>query len=173
MLIFLDTEYTNMTERDLVSLAMVSEDGKQEIYIEIEDFPQERCSSFVERSVLPYLGQQPVHSVKLSELSQVLALWFAELPRSVFIGCDSIYDWEILIDILQNQRPVNLKGRVDLRPLIDSAEFHRAVENYHCDTKPWHHALHDARAHRTGWLAWMVSRSGKSHALPKYDFTDQ
>ncbi|VEB42735.1 Uncharacterised protein [Chromobacterium violaceum] len=45
MLIFLDTEYTNMADRDLISLAMVSEDGKQEIYIEIEDFPKNAAAA--------------------------------------------------------------------------------------------------------------------------------
>ncbi|MCW3478657.1 hypothetical protein OL229_03620 [Neisseriaceae bacterium JH1-16] len=55
---------------------------------------------------------------------------------------------------LHGQRPGNLQGRVDLRPLIDFTEFHHAVESYHSPIRPWHHALYDARAHRIAWFAY-------------------
>ena len=44
----------------------------------------------------------------------------------------------------------------DLRPLIDTSVYDRAVAHYHTHPDhPWHHALHDATAHRAGLLAWM------------------
>lgn len=168
MLIFLDTEYTNMIDRDLISLAMVSEDGKHEIYIEINDFPRGKCSRFVNENVLPNLDKYQAQIATYASISQKLLAWFKTLPRSVMIGCDSIYDWDILKASLSGQYPENMKGRIDLRPMIDSGCFHDAVTKYHTLSGPWHHALHDARAHRIGWLAWMDSMKSSPKELPTY-----
>lgn len=159
MLVFLDTEFTDFLECELISIGMVSEDGKYELYLERADYPLERCNSFVRAAVLPQLGQaQPaVTSVQLMER---LAAWFAVLPRNVTIACDSFTDWELLLDALGEMRPTNLRGRFDIRTLVDSTVFHRAVVRYHEQHGPWHHALHDARAHRIGWLAWMDAKKG-------------
>jgi hypothetical protein len=80
-------------------------------------------------------------------MRQRLAAWFAELPRSVTIGCDSFTDYELLLDALDGEKPANLAGWHDLRPLVDSTRFHAAVCRYH-----------DAVEHRMGWLAWMDSK---------------
>lgn len=61
--------------------------------------------------------------------------------------------------------PANVSSVLyELRPLIDTAVFHKAVEQYHKHPDhPWHHALHDALAHRAGWLAWMdLNRIGRA-----------
>jgi hypothetical protein len=84
-----------------------------------------------------------------------LTAWFATLPPSVKVACDSFTDWELLLDAFDDAQPPNLSGRHDLRSLIDSTTFHHAVVRYHEQEGPWHHALHDARAHRQGWLAWL------------------
>lgn len=156
MLIFLDTEYTDSLDCDLISLGMVSEDGRNELYVELSDYRADWCNSFVQAAVLPQLGG--VQAVNREQLSGQLATWFAGLPHSVTIACDSFTDWELLLDVLDNTRPPNLSGRYDLRNIIDSPTFHHAVVRYHEGGGPWHHALHDARAHRHGWLAWMEER---------------
>jgi len=165
MLIFLDTEFTDLLDCDLVSIGMVSEDGQHELYLERSDYRADWCSPFVQAAVLPLLGQAGP-AVDRAELADRLAAWFATLPRSVTIACDSFTDWELLQDALGDHRPVNLAGRYDLRVHIDTTVFHSAVVRYHERSGPWHHAGHDAHAHRAGWMAWMDAR--KDRKEPDY-----
>lgn len=157
MLVFLDTEFTDFIDCDLISIGMVSEDGKQVFYAERSDFEQSWCNSFVRAAVLPQLSRAGP-PVQREELQILLVNWFASLPRKIIVACDSYTDWELLLDALGNVRPPNLTGRYDLRSLIDAGEFHRAVVSYHKKYGQWHHAGHDAQAHRMGWIAWMNSR---------------
>jgi hypothetical protein len=160
MLLFLDTEYTDPFNIDLISLGLVSEDGKHEFYCERTDFEAGWCNAFVRTAVLPHLGQWPDLVADRVGLRARLAAWFATLPRSITIACDSYTDWELVLDALDGERPGNLTGRYDLRGLIDHSTYHQAVCRYHeLDGQPWHHALHDARAHRMGWLAWMAKKA--------------
>ncbi|OQS37145.1 hypothetical protein B0T40_09495 [Chromobacterium haemolyticum] len=161
MLLFLDTEFTDFTERELISIGMVSEDGQHELYLEIQDYNRDKCNSFVRQAVWAELGQIHGAIVKRSELTERLRRWFVTLPRSVKIACDSQHDRELLADALAGEWPKNLTGWLDLRPMIDTTVFHQAVERYHTPDRPWHHALHDAHAHRAGWLAWIDDRKSK------------
>lgn len=157
MLIFLDTEYTDSLNCHLISIGMVSEDGRHELYLERSDFEQQWCNSFVHAAVLPQLGNTGT-ALDRTQMAVRLTLWFSMLPRSITIACDSFTDWELLLDALGDVHPPNLKGRYDLRGHVDSSVFHHAVVEYHERNGPWHHALHDARAHRQGWLAWHDSK---------------
>lgn len=160
MLLFLDTEYTDPLNIDLISLGLVSEDGKHEFYCERTDFQESWCNTFVRTAVLPRTGQRPDLQTDRAGLRARLATWFATLPRSVTIACDSYTDWALVLDALDGKRPSNLVDRFDLRALIDNPTFHQAVCRYHeLGERPWHHALHDARAHRMGWLAWMAKKA--------------
>ena len=58
MLVFLDTEFTDFVRPDLISLALVSEDGR-EFYAERTDYRKDECSDFVRETVLPLLGRVP------------------------------------------------------------------------------------------------------------------
>lgn len=166
MLLFLDTEFTDFLNIDLISIGMVSEDDQHTFYGERTDFNYDWCNEFVRSAVLAHLGEDPAAKVKRDELRERLVTWFATLPRSVTIACDSFTDWELLLDALGEHRPVNLAGRYDLRSLIDSTAFHKAVCAYHAvPGQPWHHALHDAIAHRMGWMAWMAEK--KRHTRSK------
>lgn len=159
VLIFLDTEYTDAIDCDLISVGMVSEDGQHELYAERSDYRTEWCNSFVHAAVVPQLGGAGP-ALDRQQLAVRLAEWFATLPRNITVACDSFTDWELLLDALDGARPANLNGRYDLRAHSDSPEFNHAVIRYHEQSGPWHHALHDARAHRQGWLA----RQGKERA---------
>lgn len=55
MLVFLDTEFTRMDRPNLISLALVTEDGL-EFYAERTDYDPRQCSEFVRERVLPQLG---------------------------------------------------------------------------------------------------------------------
>lgn len=165
VLIFLDTEYTDEHRRELVSIGMVSEDGQHSIYLECADYSPELCSKFMRRHVMPHLGRERSRICTQSQLAQRLRDWFRTLPRSVQLASDSTIDRDLLLNVMGGVNPGNVNSaRYDLRPLIDTTVFHRAVEQYHQQSDhPWHHALHDARAHRAGWLAWMdLNRIGKA-----------
>lgn len=163
MKIFLDTEYTDSRHIGLISIGLVSEDGRNEFYAERSDYSIEYCNQFVKMAVLPLLDAPPAFVLDRMALAGCLQTWFRSLPRSVTIACDDRTDWELLVDALNGSLPSNVNGYRDLRPLIDSSVFHRAVCRYHEQPgHPWHHSLHDARAHRAGWLAWMDSKKGRA-----------
>ncbi|WP_174874894.1 3'-5' exoribonuclease [Vogesella oryzae] len=158
MLIFLDTEFTDFIDCELISIGMVGEDGRHELYLEVQDFDRSKCNAFVQSAVWSQLGRIEEAIVRKVEVQARLRAWFATLPRSVTIACDSQHDRDLLANALEGEWPNNLSGWFDLRPLIDTGVFDRAVTQYHTKTHPWHHALHDAHAHRAGWLAWMDQR---------------
>jgi hypothetical protein len=56
--VFINCEFTDFIDIDLVSIALVCEDGR-EFYAERTDFRREACSEFVRMAVLPRLGQWP------------------------------------------------------------------------------------------------------------------
>lgn len=159
MLFFLDTEYTGLRQRvpKLISLGIVSEDGRREFYVELADTWQPGdCSDFVKGKVLPLL-QGP--AIPISVAQERLISWFAEAPRSLQAACDSARDFDFLLHLLADVRPRNLKMTYyDLRPLIDTTVYHRAVMAHYESDNREHHALADARAYRKGWLAWMDAR---------------
>ncbi|GAB2893488.1 hypothetical protein GCM10027046_23080 [Uliginosibacterium flavum] len=163
MLIFLDTEFTDFINCDLISIGMVSEDGRHEFYAERSDYVSDWQSDFVRVAVVPLLGGHAGRSFGRQELGEQLRAWFSSLPRSVQIACDSVHDRDLLWDAFDQDLPVNLSRSIfDLRPLIDTTVYHKAVCCYHDQpAQPWHHSLHDARAHRAGWLAWQDDRRQK------------
>lgn len=163
MLLFLDTEFTDFIDCDLISIGMVSEDGQHVFYAERSDYRQDWASDFVRMAVQPYLGREACAVCSREELARRLWAWFATLPRQVRIACDSVHDRDLLWDALDEGLPPNLEQkRFDLAPLIDTTVFHKAVCRYHeQENSPWHHALHDAHAHRAGWLAWQDERRRK------------
>lgn len=161
MFIFLDCEFTDFINCELVSIGMVSEDGRHEFYAERNDYADSWCNHFVRAAVLPQLGEFPDATCTRDELTRRLWAWFTTLPRHVQLASDSQHDRDLLWDALGEGLPENLEKAVyDLRPLIDSTVYNDAVCHYHDKPdQPWHHALHDARAHRAGWLAWMAART--------------
>ena len=161
MLVFLDCEYTDFIQCDLISIGMVSEDGQYSFYAERTDYEQDWCNSFVRTGVIPLLDGSNV--VTRVELTSQLCAWFATLSRQVVIGCDDRTDWDLLRDALDGDLPPNIVGQPrSLRHLIDTTVYHDAVCCYHEQPgQPRHHALYDARAHRAGWMAWMDKQKDK------------
>lgn len=160
MKLFLDCEFTDFIDCELISIGIVSADGQHEFYAERNDYTDAWCNAFVREAVLPYLGQFPDVTCNRDALAHRLRTWFSTLPRHVQIASDSMHDRDLLWDAFDGELPENLdKSIFNLRPLIDTTVFNEAVYHYHSlQDRPWHHALHDARAHRAGWLAWMDAR---------------
>lgn len=159
MLIFLDTEFTGLSHqpsaRKLLSLALVAEDGSAEWYAELDGWELADCDPWVQRHVVPLMtGPRLSRNAAMASLHD----WFAARPRSVQAACDSAIDWHFLLGLL-GDLPSNLAAqRHDLAPLIDTASYNNTLTAYFAKGHPEHHALHDARAYRLGWLAWMDSR---------------
>jgi hypothetical protein len=163
MLLFIDTEFTDFLNIDLISIGLVSEDGRHQFYAERTDFCYDWCNDFVRSAVWAHLGADPAANVKRDELRQRLSDWFKTLPAAVTIACDSYTDYELLLDALDGEKPANLAGYLDIRPLGESAVFNDAICRYHAEPgRPWHHAYHDAAAIRMGWLANVAADSAAS-----------
>lgn len=141
---------------------MVTEDGQHNLYLEVQEFDQSKCNTFVKSVVLPQLGYVDEVRVHKADIQYRLPDWFSMLPRSVTIACDSQVDREVLSRAFGGKYPNNLIGWFDLRPLIDTGVYHQAVEKYHTKEKPWHHAFTDVQAHLAGWLAWINQRRKKT-----------
>ncbi|AOF84688.1 hypothetical protein BSY239_3397 [Hydrogenophaga sp. RAC07] len=112
MLIFLDTEFTDFIDIDLISIGLVSEDGGATFYAERNDYRREAASDFVREAVLPHLGQQPENSCSREELTRRLYEWLHGFPGTVQIACDSTHDRDLLWDALENGLPTNLDPKV-------------------------------------------------------------
>jgi hypothetical protein len=136
MLIFLDTEYTDTTFKELISIGLVSEDAQHGLYLEVQDFERAKCSSFVTEQVLPLLGAMPAALTLQADLQSRLREWFATLPHNITIACDSPIDRQLLSDVFEGNWPENITDWFDLRPLIDTSVFHGAVEKYHTQERP-------------------------------------
>lgn len=157
-LIFLDTEFTDFIDFELISIGLVTEDGERDLYLEIKDFDRSKCNAFVQSAVLPQLGRMGDVQVYKTELRERLCEWFAWQPDRVMIASDSLHDRDLVADALEGEWPPNIKGWLDLRAMVDPEAFDLAVSHYHTIDKPWHHALYDALALRAGWLAWNARR---------------
>jgi hypothetical protein len=166
MLLFLDTEYTGYGQAtpQLISLALVAEDGKREFYVEIADtWRVADCTEFVKREVLPLLDGPRRTSV---QARAELRAWLADSPRKVQAACDSSTDFNFLLGLVGSPCPINLApDYFDLRALIDLTVYDRSVAASYKSDQRLHHALADARAYRRGWLAWIDSRKLRSGKL--------
>ncbi|MCD5361259.1 3'-5' exoribonuclease [Chromobacterium aquaticum] len=153
MLVFLDTEFTDFIDCELISIGMVSEDGQYELYLEVKDFDRAKCNYFVQAAVLPSLGLINGSQIRRSDLRGRILEWFSSLPEAATVAADSIHDRDLLADVLDGEWPENLDNWYDLRELTVSPLFEKAIAKYHSAGRPWHHALFDAYANRAGWMA--------------------
>ena len=158
MLIFLDTEFTDFARPDLISLALVSEDGR-EFYAERNDYHRDACSTFVRETVLPLLGRVPDATCNRAELTERLHEWFDQLPEPAtiiydFEGDRQLLVWAILGRAYRNPpanfgEPLHLDGHTITHPM-----FEQALNRVYTEDWPAHHALADARALMAGYRAW-------------------
>lgn len=123
MILFLDTEFTTLTPwADLLSLALVSEDGALELYLERDDVPRNRCSPFVRESVLPHFGRYPAAVCNLQTLRKRVRAFVRALPEVATVACDFSGDMDLLTSAVGEPWPARLhweRGRKTepLRPL--------------------------------------------------------
>jgi len=143
MNIFIDTEFTNLHDPRLVSLALVAETG-EEFYAELP-YDIRKCSEFVREVVVPLLGQDPVSRMDIDELLRRLNDWLRLVkPRNedLVICYDSEVDWNLFTQALNAQIPPWCWPR-----LVDDRISELLRYEFHQKNRlPEHHALNDARA---------------------------
>ncbi len=141
--IFLDTEFTNFFDTDLISIGMVAATG-EEFYAEVP-YPDAACSAFVREAVVPQLGC-PEAFITRSGLQQRLYTWLGIVRPSadsvVQICYDYETDWTLFCDALHDRVPpwmwhANVNRHVNALMHWDFFSTHKIAE---------HHALNDARA---------------------------
>lgn len=153
LLLFLDTEFTDFKDMDLISLGIVSQD-QHEFYAENAEYNRAWCNEFVETIVIPKL-QGGDYAVPYAQLKEKLQLWISDLLEeydTVLFVYDYSGDWfllgEMLIDYPQREK---VKGQQD--------ELEAGIELYFMhDRSNEHHALHDAKALFNGFKVKYAGR---------------
>lgn len=158
MLIFLDTEFTKLERPDLISLALVAENGC-EFYAERTDYDPRQCSEFVREHVLPLLGRVEGAGCSRMDLTHRLRDWVAQFSEPATFVFDSPKDWHLLAVAILGRPKKTPPGDFGKQKFLDSsvfshALFEKASSSTYTPELPEHHALADARALRAGYTAW-------------------
>lgn len=162
MKIFLDTEFSNLIipESRLISIALVSEDGRS-FYAELPpDGYIKTCSDFVKSTVLPLLRGGDAEA-EPTALVISLREWLSQFDFVEIVTDAPSWDFPFLraaIDEGNRGWPRNVAtGAVLFSPSETSLQtFFSAPERHQ------HHALDDALALREAWLSKVSDRSGSS-----------
>jgi 3' exoribonuclease, RNase T-like len=162
-LIFLDTEFTDFNDPDLISIGAVAEDGR-EFYAESTEYRQEACSDFVRQVVIPLLGEPKNRVVgNYFEIAKQLNEWLKFYTDEIVIAIDYLGDWQLLVKLLsllpeeelvQNVKGLNIYGDLDTM----------ALEYYWAEVDAFghkeHHALYDARGNKYAYKPLVRERNG-------------
>jgi len=153
MNLFLDTEFTDFQQPDLISLGLVSECGGYEFYAERNDFDLARCSDFVQSAVLPKLGQGQ-SGLNRTSLATALSAWLENIhavdsQNPVLVLYDFDTDFELFCQALSDLIPPWVDG-INVADEVNPISWARAGL---AESPNAHHALYDARELRSDWLA--------------------
>ncbi len=160
MLIFLDTEYTNLQRPDLMSIGMVSADGR-EFYAELTDYKSFDMSDFVRAEVQPLFGRVPGAACNRWELTDKLRAWFQTFPQPVTVVFDYTWDWQLLAGAMVGLPDMTHAGDFAEQFFLDRHSITHPVfaeaqnRSFTIDWPP-HHALADARALKAGYTVWQA-----------------
>lgn len=156
-LVFLDTEFTDLSSSgSLISAGFITEKG-EEYYAELSDFNERDCNDFVKFQVLPLLSGPRIST---DAFVRQLSLWLAKMDSEVVLVADSTWDQKMLVKAftfvglalpaawLFRKVPDHFPSGQQRQTFNDemSAYFLR-----HPQETP-HHALSDARAVRAGYV---------------------
>ena len=162
MLIFLDTEFTDFINTEVLSIGMVTADDKFSFYAERTDYELRMCSKFVKQEILPLFDRRGFIGTK-KEIAFKLSDWLIDLPyKEVVVVIDYHADWQIFGDLLAETKrvlPMKLKRSPEyLQTMTDFAtnvSVQGIEEYFNRFGAKRHHALDDAKANRYGWLQAM------------------
>lgn len=158
MLLFIDTEFTNLEPGNkLISIALVDEAGN-EFYAELTDtYILDQCSDFVKQNVLPYL--RGTHQMTRFECSNEIAKWIDDRGVPCKLAMDNPdWDYPHLKSLLADYWPDNLSVNYYHHLYIPSAIENEIVEAHNFDV---HNSLDDARIMRLAYRQLNKSHLGK------------
>jgi hypothetical protein len=145
--IFIDTEFTDFVDMDLISIALVADDGRQ-FYGERSDFNFKHCNEFVQTTVLPQLGNIPGCVYSSRELTSALRQWLAQFETLDPVLCfDYSGDWALLYHSLDGDVPAWLRS-CNINAQIDPERVKQYLDESGLTS---HHALTDALANQFGF----------------------
>ena len=174
-LIFIDTEFSDFINTDLISIGAVTEDGSKEFYCELTDFNKKVCSEFVREAVLPQLDFDKFGMCR-HVASAKFYQWLEELGDEYALCPDYSADWECALDLLEDlpsnisKSPIMYFTQLNTLILEKADEMsHHSVEWVlkaknvrtkafldYFEKNPFpkqHHALADAKANRESFIA--------------------
>ncbi len=152
MRVFIDTEFTDLVDMDLISIGLVADNGS-EFYGERSDFDLAKCNEFVRSEVLPILNRDPAAVFTGAGLSAAVGSWLDQLASKNPVICyDFFGDFVLLQELLGGAMPAWLKS-ANVLANIDQAERGRFFQS---SALPSHHALNDARANRQAFRSQNV-----------------
>jgi hypothetical protein len=151
--IFIDTEFTDFVDIDLISIGMVDENGR-EFYAERNDFEMKLCNPFVHEIVLPQLKKNHHQVMSYTVLSKSLQEWIGFYSKSGCLLCyDSYVDYVLFAEAFAQKIPFNLRHN-NIFTKLNMDVF----ENYFVENNVLqHHALNDARANKKAFEHWRGS----------------
>lgn len=145
MRIFIDTEFTDFENPELISIGLVTEDGQHEFYAELP-VNYSKCNDFVLAIILPQLGKGPDAQCGIDELCIRLKNWIVQFAcmAPITICYDYDGDWTLFCKAMDNNIPIWLRGKNIYRYIDQTALQMFFIEHRISD----HHALNDAKANR-------------------------
>ncbi|SDQ20167.1 protein of unknown function [Pseudoxanthomonas sp. CF385] len=167
--LFLDSEWANDALRELVSLALVSEDGEHVFYAERDPLPG-MPSSFVRESVYPLLDRGEA-AMKDSAMTHALRS-FLEPLGDCEVFADAPLDFSMLSRVWKGRDRTSPEPPFRTR-LAREGNLMPSVERYF-ELNPdhralRHHALVDAMALRSAWIVENYSLDGDVGSATSYD----
>lgn len=139
---FIDTEFTDFNQCQLISVAIVGENG-YEFYGERTDFDQALCNDFVRTVVLPQLGQHVGRAMPFDRLREAIREWIRGIPNDS--GPVLCYDYETDLNLFRHLLGGPLPPGWRAEDIAGSRNRDRRAD-YYVRHGGEHHALHDARA---------------------------
>lgn len=172
---FLDTEFTSLLEPELLSLGLVTLDGREH-YVELDlstDIGQARCkasSDFVRYDgVLDLWGVVPGAAATYLEIGRRTGEWLlglaAESGTRVEVCFDYPVDWKLMECAIRDaglwERVRDAVGACNIEPLTGCPEGEIAADECYREIQrrglTRHHALADANALRAAYIAAKAS----------------
>lgn len=93
--LFIDTEFTDLVpDNNLISIALVTEDGEY-FYAELTDtYERCECSDFVMNFVLPFLKNEAKYKMTENECALKIASWIEDRGCELILACDNV-SWDL------------------------------------------------------------------------------
>lgn len=155
MKIFMDTEFTNLDEPNLISIGLLSDHGA-ELYIVPSDFDHTMCSDFVKANVLPLLHLENPEVLSRGQAIKRMKAWLADQRTSATEVIQLVADHPIDFELIP-QAVIKEVSNVELfnvyTKLVRSSLLHFIADqdDWHRQIGIRHHALIDARGLNFAW----------------------